>query len=201
MRFLEFKQQFTNFNVIKYQNIANVFGQINQSQLALWKNKGYIKSVRKGMYALSDAEIDSLLMANELNDSYISFEFALSYYQIIPEITPSITSVSNERSEKVSNDFGNFYYYKISPKLFYGFTLIKSFVKKNRFIRIAEKEKALFDLVYFRGDLKNKDDFASLRLNADKIKINKIQKYINLVEAPQIKKRLNNFINYLNAII
>ena len=54
MRYLEFKQQFTNFNVIKYQNIVNVFGQANQSQL---KNKNYIKSARKGMYVLSDAKI------------------------------------------------------------------------------------------------------------------------------------------------
>lgn len=201
MRFLEFKQQFTDFNVIKYRNIINIFGNVNQSQLALWKNKGYLKSARKGMYVLSDTKIDSLLMANELNDSYISFEFALSYYQIIPEITPAITSVSNKRGEKISNDFGNFYYHKIIPKLFCGFVLIESSVKKDRFIRIAEKEKALFDLIYFRNDLKNEDDFASLRLNIDAIKISKMQKYINLVEAPQIKKRLNKFVNYLNAII
>lgn len=201
MRFLEFKQQFINFNVIKHQDILNAFGNVNQSQLSSWKSKNYLKSARKGMYILSDTDADFLLMANELNNSYISLEFALSYYQIIPEIAASITSVSNERSEKVNNDIGNFYYHKIAPKLFCGFVLIESSIKKNRFIRIAEKEKALFDLVYFRGDLKNKDDFASLRLNIDKIKIAKMQKYINLVDAPQIKKRLNNFVNYLNVII
>lgn len=201
MRFLEFKQQFKDFNIIKHQDILNVFKHVNQSQLSLWKRKKYLKSARKGMYVLSDVEIDNLLMANELNNSYISLEFALSYYQIIPEITPSITSVSNERSEDISNGFGNFYYHKIAPKLFCGFNLTESPIKKGRFIRIAEKEKALFDLIYFRPDLKDKNDFESLRLNIDEIKIVNMQKFIDLIAAPQIKKRLNNFINYLNAIV
>ena len=50
-------------------------------------------------------------------------------------------------------------------------------------------------------DLKNKDDFASLRLNTDEIKISKIQKYVSLINAPQIKKRLNKFVDYLNDTI
>lgn len=201
MRFLDFKQIFSEFNAIKHQDIQNHFDSINESQLSLWKNKGYIKSVRKGIYVLSDANIDNLLLANELNDSYISLEFALSYYQVIPEITPLITCVSNNRNEEISNDFGNFYYRKISPKLFGGFTLLESEKKSNRFIRIAEREKALFDLIYFRSDLRDEKDFDSLRLNLQNVSVIKIQKFVNLVKAPQIKKRLNNFIKYLNAII
>jgi predicted transcriptional regulator of viral defense system len=200
MRFLDFKQKFTEFNVIKYQDIRNYFSELNQPQISLWKKKGYIKSVRKGMYVLSDTDVDNLLLSNEMNDSYISMEFALSYYQIIPEITPSITCVSNNRSENVVNEFGNFYYHKITSKLFFGFILAESSKKEKRFIRIAEKEKALFDLIYFRSDLKNEKDFDSLRLNIEKINLRKINKYINLVDAPQIKKRLSNFVKYLNAL-
>lgn len=201
MRFLDFKQEFAEFNIITSQDIRNAFGNINQSQLSVWKNKQYISSIRKGMYVINDTKIDVLLIANEINNSYISLEFALSHYQIIPEITPSITSVSNSRNEIVNNNFGNFYYHKIAAKLFYGFTLIESQTQKNRFVRIAEKEKALFDLVYFRKDLQDIEDFKSLRLNIEQIKTNKIKEFISLVKAPQTKKRLNNFLNYLNAII
>jgi predicted transcriptional regulator of viral defense system len=202
MRFLDFKQKFSQFNGIKYQDIKNCFSEVNQSQLSLWKKRGYIKSVRKGMYALSDTDIDNLLLANEMNHSYISMEFALSYYQIIPEITPSITCVSNNRSESVVNEFGNFYYHKITPKLFLGFALLESSKKEKRFIRIAEREKALFDLVYFRSDLKAEKDFHSLRLNIEKkIDFKKIKEYIELVEAPQTRKRLDNFVKYLDAFI
>jgi predicted transcriptional regulator of viral defense system len=199
MKFLDFKQKFSQFNGIKYQDIKNYFSEVNQPQLSLWKKRGYIKSARKGMYVLSDTNVDNLLLANEMNNSYISMEFALSYYQIIPEITPSITCVSNNRSESIINEFGNFYYRKIAPKLFFGFVLLESLKKEKRFIRIAEKEKALFDLVYFRGDLKNEKDFHSLRLNIEKIDLRKIKEYVNLVNAPQTKKRLDNFIKYLQC--
>lgn len=201
MRFLDFKQKFIDFNIITSQDIRNSFGNINQSQLSSWKKKKYISSIKKGMYILNDTKIDLLLLSNEINNSYISLEFALSYYQIIPEITPSITAVSNNRNETLSNNFGNFYYHKITSKLFCGFVLIESQIQKNRFVRIAEKEKALFDLVYFRKDLRDVDDFKSLRLNIEKIKLNRMKKFIDLVRAPQTKKRLDNFLNYLNAII
>ncbi len=201
MKFLEFKQQFKEFNAITYQDIVNVFDKVNVGQLSLWKQKGYLKSVRKGMYILADSEVDNLLMANELNDSYISLEFALSFHQIIPEISQAITSVSNDRPEEVKNDFGIFYYYKISSKLFTGFILTESIIKKRRFIRIAEVEKALFDLIYLRSDLKNKKDFESLRLNLKKIKISNFKRYVKLVEAESVKKRLNSFINYYNVSI
>jgi len=199
MKFLEFKKHFDNFNVITHQDVKNAFGNVNASQISLWKQKGYLKSVKKGMYVLTDSDIDTLLMANELNSSYISLEFALSFYQIIPEIAQAITSVSSNRQEEIENGFGIFYYHKIAPKLFTGFTLIKSTIKKERFIKIAEPEKALFDLVYLRADLKNEKDFDSLRLNLAKIEVGKIKKYVKLVEAGSIKRRLDNFLNYCNA--
>ncbi len=201
MRFLDFRKQFEEFNVITYQDVINVFGSVNQSQFATWKKEKNIKSVKRGMYVLCDVDIDIMLLANEMNDSYISFEFALSYHQIIPEITTSITSVSNNRNEEINNDFATFYYYKIASKLFNGFYLIDSTIKKGRKIRIATPEKALFDLIYFRSDLKSKEDFNSLRLNCEKIDLNEFKKFVDLVEAIQTKKRLNNFIKYLDVVI
>ena len=201
MRFLDFQQKFADFNTITSQDMRNAFGSINQSQLLIWKKRGLISSVKKGIYILSDTKVDPLLMANELNNSYLSLEFALSFHQIIPEITPSFTSVSNNRSEEIVNDLGNFYYHKIAPKLFCGFILLESRIQDNRYVRVAEKEKALFDLIYFRKDLRNTQDFESLRLNMEKINPNKLKKFIALVEAPQTKKRLNNFLNYLNVIV
>ena len=201
MRFLEFKKQFNDFNVITHQDIVNVFGDVNQSQMSDWKTKKYIKNVRKGTYVFTDVQIDINLLANELNDSYISLESALSYHQMIPEIAPSITSVSNERGESIENDFGTFYYHKITPKLFNGFELIESTIKPQRFIRMAEKEKALFDLVYFRDDLSDASDFKSLRLNLEDFNVDRLKQFIELVGAPQIRSRLENLITYLYAVI
>jgi hypothetical protein len=201
MRYLDFLQEFKDFNAISYQDVKNVFKDVNLGQLSKWKNEKKIISVKKGYYVIGGNEIDSLLLANELNYSYISLEYALSYYQIIPDVAQVITAVSKNRGEKIDNEYGNFQYKKIYNNLFIGFVLIPSATKKNRFIRIAEPEKALFDLIYFRSDLKNEGDFSSLRLNLEKIKIKKLEIYLSLVRATQIKKRINNFIKYLNDTI
>lgn len=128
-------------------------------------------------------------------------EAALSRHQMIPEAAGLITCVSNYRNEEIENDFGHFRYHKIATKLFCGYTLEQSPIKEKRYFRIAEKEKALFDLVYFRSDLKNYNDFESLRLNIDKINMKRLKSFIRLVEAPQIKNRLNNLVKYLNDIV
>ncbi len=201
MRYLDFLQEFRDFNVISYQNIRNVFGSVNVSQLSNWKKEKKIISVKKGYYLINNIKRDELLLANEINYSYISLEYALSYYQIIPDIAQVITSVSKSRNEKITNECGNFQYRKISRNLFTGFVLSPSIVKEGRFIRIAEPEKALFDLIYFRTDLKDNDDFSSLRLNLENIKIKKVEEYLSLVKAPQIKKRISNFIKYLHDTI
>lgn len=201
MRYLEFLQEFKDFNVISYQDIKNVFANVNVSQLSKWKKEKKIISVKKAYYLINNNNQDDLLLANEINYSYISLEYALSYYQIIPDVAQVITSVSKSRNEKIINECGSFQYRKISGNLFTGFVLSPSIIKKDRFIRMAEPEKALFDLVYFRSDLKCEDDFSSLRLNLEKIKIKKIEAYLSLVKASQIKKRISNFIKYLYDII
>ncbi len=201
MRFLEFKETFSSFQVIAIQDMRNVFGQINIPQLHNWKQKGYIASVKRGMYVIQKDGIDTMLLANEMNNSYISLESALSYHQMIPEMALSTTSVSKKNKELISNTFGTFLYSKISSKLFCGFVLRESSLYPGRFIRIAEKEKALFDLVYFRADLKEKRDFSSLRLHLESVDVKKLKKFIALVEAPQIRNRLDNFVAYLYASI
>jgi predicted transcriptional regulator of viral defense system len=198
MRFIDFQRHFRDFHTITHQNILNVFGGVYQSQLIKWKKEGYIVSVRRGIYTLTDTKIDPLLLAQEMNDSYISRESALAYYQMIPEAVLMITSVSNERGESVQNDFGSFHYRKIASKLFCGFSLVCSTVHPERFVRMAEPEKALFDLIYFRSDLKTTKDFASLRLHFDKINRKRLKRFVDLVDAPQIRRRLDNLIIYLN---
>lgn len=197
MRYQEFTLKFNNFNLLSLKDIEKVFGPVNRSLLFRWKKEGKIISPRRGFYVLQSDKTDNLLLANELNYSYISLEFALSYHQIIPDVAQVISSVSKNRSEKFTNVFGNFSYRKISGELFTGFRLIPSQKRENRFIRIAEPEKALFDLVYFRPDLGAKADFESLRLLTDGLKIKKIEEYLTLVKAPQIKKRIIALINYL----
>ncbi len=195
MKYLDFSRQFNKYPIITYQDIRNVFKAVNHSQLAGWQKKGLLLKLRRGIFALPNRTIDPHFAANKLNYSYISMEYALSYYQIIPDIARVITSVSKNRGEKISNFLGNFYYRKINSQLFTGFTALKS---ADGNFRIALPEKALFDLVYFRDDLKDKEDFSAMRFNFDaKLNIKMIEQFVDLVRSPRIKKRLKNFIIYL----
>ena len=197
MKYLDFRQFFKDFTVITCQDIKNVFGKVNNAQLIGWQKKGLLAKVKRGMFILPDEKNDLHIIANELNYSYISLEYALSYYQIIPDIARVITSVSKNRNEKIQNSLGFFYYRKITGKLFTGYTLIKS-ARGSRMFKMAAPEKALFDLVYFRSDLNKSEDFKSLRLSLPPdFKIKEIEKYARAVKAFQIKNRLNKLIKYL----
>jgi hypothetical protein len=200
MRYIDFKRKFNDYPIITYQEIKNSFGLANHSQLYGWQKQGLLIKLKRACFLLSDQQADVHLVANMLNHSYISTEYALAYYQIIPDIAQTITNVSRDRNEKISNSLGNFHYRKISGELFTGYTLVKSMAYPDYAFRIATPEKALFDLVYLRSDLKTEKDFESLRLHLPKnFRIAELKKYRTAVNAPQIIVRIENLIKYLYA--
>lgn len=42
MKYLDFSRQFNNYPIITYQDIRNVFKEVNHSQLAGWQKKGLL---------------------------------------------------------------------------------------------------------------------------------------------------------------
>jgi len=80
--------------------------------------------------------------------SYISLEYALSFYGFIPERVEGITSVTNKRNKFFDTPIGIFSYRYINPSLYsYGITLYE--IDNRHFILIGTKEKALIDMLYF----------------------------------------------------
>lgn len=142
-----------------------------QYQLNLWKQKGRINHLKRGLYyftsdkrLLSSEEISFLLY----EPSYLSMEFAMSVYGFIPEMVLSYTALTTKTTRRFQNDFGSFFYHHISSNLFFGYT-----VKEMQFGKycIAEPEKALLDFFYFHlGQLDGQDAIDELRLNYDEIR-------------------------------
>jgi len=91
----------------------------------------------------------------------VSTEYALGYYDLIPERVEDVTSVTTKNIKKFANAFGTFHYQHIKTDLFFGFREIKD---ENEFpVFIAEPEKAMLDFIYLNlQDFKNKgkDAFA-----------------------------------------
>jgi predicted transcriptional regulator of viral defense system len=79
--------------------------------------------------------------------SYISSEYALSYYGLIPERVEVLTSVTLQYKKVFQTPVGTFFYYTIPKKVYaYGIDWIE--IEKNRFVLMADMEKALLDKIY-----------------------------------------------------
>ena len=120
-------------------------------------NKEKIIRVKKGLYVfgpeLARGPYSKETLANLIyGPSYISLEYALSFYGLIPERVENVTSVTNKRNKLFNTTLGVFLYKYISPSIYsYGITLYE--IDKNHSILIATKEKAVSDMLYFAGKM------------------------------------------------
>lgn len=153
---------------------------------------GYLKIIKKGLYVTdsyySNIEKGSYTeyIGNILRQpSYISLEYVLSIYGLIPESVFSITSITVKSTRKYINFLGNFIYKNLNIKLFCGFTE-KDWQGKT--IYIATKAKALFDYFYLRK-LKNiKTDVFDVRIDWDEFSKNDLKEFETYVSLSQSKK-------------
>ena len=86
------------------------------------------------------------VIANSVvHPSYLSLDWALQYYDMIPEHVPNPTSVTTNRGITFTIQQSLFIYYHIQPSFFKGYRQEKISDYK---INIAYPEKALLDKIY-----------------------------------------------------
>jgi predicted transcriptional regulator of viral defense system len=120
-------------------------------QISRWVKMHRLVRLKNGLYALKGSidrgEISEYYIANRLySPSYVSLESALSFYNLIPEIAFSVTSICSKPTRKFSVEQTSFTYRSVQPRYLTGYTVEK---EKGSSIRIAEKEKAVVDYLYF----------------------------------------------------
>lgn len=124
----------------KYHDYANPLDKIKRDA-----DKRIIIRLTNGIYE-TDAETAPCLLASSiLSPSYLSFDWALSHYGLIPEKVTSITSatIGNRKNKTFNNYFGRYEYTDIPAKAFSeGLTYLES---GEYIVKIATKEKALCD--------------------------------------------------------
>ena len=135
-----------------------------KQQLLYWRSKGWIKSLKKGLYEIvypKRKDIPDLFVANRIYaPSYVSLETALSYYSIIPEVAMGVTSVTPKPTREFKNHYGLFLFRSIKKGAFQGYRIIE---ERGFKIKIAEPEKALVDYIYFKLRNKQKLDLVAER--------------------------------------
>ena len=124
----------------KYHDYANPLDKIKRDA-----DKGILIRLTKGIYE-TDKSVDPYLLASSiLSPSYLSFDWALSYYGLIPEKVTSITSATfgNRKNKTFVNYFGRYEYTDIPAKSFpEGLTYLES---GEYVVKFATKEKAVCD--------------------------------------------------------
>ena len=152
-----------------YCNLADPKGKIARDI-----KKGKIFPLVKGIYETDPNVFPPYLAQFIYGPSYISFDYGLYYYGMIPEaIYNTITCATyNKRKIKTyTNKFGTFIYRDV-PKAVYSLGVMV--INKDSYsYQIASPEKALCDKLYTISPVKTLNDlkmllFEDLRIDEDK---------------------------------
>mgnify|MGYP004493924135 FL=1 len=144
---------------------------------------GKLIKLKNGLYE-TDKNVSGHLLASAIyNPSYLSFEYALSYYGLIPEKVVTFTNATCGKKKKktYTNYFGTYTYRDVPNNVFaYGVKIIN----ENEYsFQIATPEKALCDKLYTLSTLKNLEElkvvlFKDLRIDEQefsKLNINDVK--------------------------
>ena len=181
--------------------ITNKIAKINLINYSNKNNKisrdiknGKLFKIITGLYETNPNTPAYLLAGSIYGPSYISFEYALSFYGLIPERVTTITCATFDKKKKkqYNTDFGIFTYRDV-PVLAYPEEIILK-EENNYSYQIATPEKALCDKLYTLAPLNNYSNlenmlFNDLRIDEEvfnKLNIDKITKLSELYHSTNV---------------
>lgn len=121
----------------------------NEKIRALEKD-GQLIRLKRGLYVVSDEvsgkPVNACLCANHIyGPSYVSQQWALRWYGLIPERVYTMTSVTTKRTRMFENSIGRFTYEQVKPEYF---AIGIDHVEEDGItFLIASREKALCDMI------------------------------------------------------
>ena len=176
-----------------------------RDQITKLIKNNYILPIKKGLYIFGPkayGKIYSLeILANQIyGPSYISKEYALSYYGMIPEKVIMITSITNKRNKYFSTPIGNFSYQYLATEK-YQVAITQAQINKTTNFLIATKEKALIDKIWKIKNIKSSTDLYNLLVKDLRIEEEELVK-LNIKKIQTIQKYFQkNIIHLLIKLI
>ncbi len=176
------------FSPEEFRRLFSVTLRASQEFIKDHQEDLFIK-LRNGLYGLKADPPAELEIANRLYlPSYVSFEYALAHYRIIPESVYTITSATPKITREFTVQGKSFEYYRIKKEAYRGY---RSEKKGPRTILIAEPEKALADYLYF-VDLKRRT--LNERLNLRNIKKKSTLSYTSFFKRKSLTKLVRSVL-------
>lgn len=207
MTYSEFRNTFGALPVISSSHIFTVTQKPQDllRQMNRWQKKGLLIKLRRGLYVLNenDRKIhpSRIFLANAVYfPSYVSTEYALGYYGLIPERTEDITSVTTKKTAQFKNPFGTFVFQHVKSGLFFGSTRVKD--ENGLPVLIAQPEKALLDFIYlnlsgFKGRDSDVFDLSYRFQNLDILKKRKLKGFAKKFENKWIDEVLKDLLAFI----
>ena len=183
---------------IKYKKYSNIYQKINNEC-----KKGILVKIKRGLYT-DDLYNDKEVIANICyNPSYISFEYALSYYGLIPEFVSTFTSATfGKKNNKIYHMKDSTFDYRSVPDEVFPMGILIMKNSKDISYKIASKEKALCDLLYSKYPVRSIKDLKTLLFEDMRIDENEFLKmnfeFIKEIAPLYHSNSLNVLIKYLN---
>lgn len=179
------------------ENLPQIRLQINR-----WVNDGRIIRLHKGFYTLAEPyrkiTTEPFCIANSLKQaSYVSLHSALSWYAMIPEFVPAVTSITTGRPQTIETPLGRFEFRHVSKKYFWGYQQVE--LKFGQTAFIAYPEKALLDLVYLTPGGNKIEFIEGLRLqNFEQINRAVLHEFVERFQSPKLNRALDNIERILD---
>jgi len=114
-----------------------------------WIARGILIPVKRGLYVVNPSDSGRLLclplIANQLyGPSYVSLDYALDHYGLIPEAVHEVTCVTSRRAKSYDTGLGRFTYAHLPPPAYpLGVRSVRN--DAGRYFLMATPEKALCD--------------------------------------------------------
>ena len=179
-----------------------------EKKILSMENKGELIRLKRNMYivssALSGKNTDARLCANHLyGPSYVSLQWALRYYGMIPEQVHLMTSVTTKRSREFVTPIGVFSYMQV-PSSYFPIG-VDSIEEGGVCVLMASREKALCDTILYDNFVPNKSVKAlriyleeDMRLDMDVLPELDTEVIASLAAVGRKTQILNNLIEVIN---
>lgn len=150
--------------VEQLREYSDPFGKIKRM-----KNSGSLFQLTRGLYE-TDPKVPGYCLAGAIyGPSYLSFEYALATYGLIPEAVYTFTSATFEKkkAKEYENHYGRFSYRDV-PSNAYPFGIVIK--EENGYVyRIATPEKALCDKLYIMPPVMSQKELVNLLFDSLRI--------------------------------
>ena len=148
--------------IVTYEILKESLTDYKARDIRMSDNKEIIK-LTKNLYE-TNKNAPGYVVANAIySPSYLSFDYALAYYGLIPEAVYTYTSATFGKGKKklYKNDFGTYTYRDVPTHIYpYG---LQIYQEQDYSYVMATPEKALCDKLYTLKVVRNKKDMDVLK--------------------------------------